>query len=85
MAVRKNDPNETREAAPTDGGGDSGDDAGQKQVQSAMDQEQEQGFRGIKVDPTPDSHYTVEGVTSGKPTPETDADAAAAAKKGAGL
>jgi hypothetical protein len=74
MAARKNDPNETREAAPTDGGGDSGDDAGQ-----------EQGFRGVKVDPTPDSHYTVEGVTSGKPTPETDADAAAAAKKGAGL
>jgi hypothetical protein len=27
----------------------------------------------------------VAGVTSGKPTPETDADAAAAAKKGAGL
>jgi hypothetical protein len=82
MAVRKNDPNETREAAPTDGGGDG---AGQKQVQSAMDQEQAQGFRGVKVDPTPDEHYTVAGVTSGKPTPETDADAAAEAKKGAGL
>jgi hypothetical protein len=83
MAARKNDPNEIREAAPP-GGGDDGD-AGQKQDQSAMDQEQEQGFRGIKVDPTPDEHYTVAGVTSGKPTPETDADAAAAAKKGAGL
>jgi hypothetical protein len=84
MAARKNDPNETREATPTDGGDDGGD-AGQTQVQSAMDQEQAQGFRGAKVDPTPDSHYTVEGVTSGKPTPETDADAAVAAKKGAGL
>jgi hypothetical protein len=83
MAARKNDPSETTEAAPTDGGGDG--DAGQKQAQSAMDQEQAQGFRGAKVDPTPDEHYTMAGVTSGKPTPETDADAAADAKKGAGL
>lgn len=30
------------------------------------------GYFGVKVDPTPDEHYTVDGVTSGKPTPETD-------------
>lgn len=38
--------------------------------------ETEQGFRGVRVDPTPLEHYTVAGVLAGKPTPETDADAA---------
>jgi hypothetical protein len=50
-------------------------DAGAEQVQETMDAEQEQGFRGVKTDPTPDEHYTVAGVTAGKPTPETDPDA----------
>lgn len=48
-------------------------------LQDAVDQAQEQGFVGVKVDPTPDEHYTVAGVTSGKPTPETDAEAKAEA------
>lgn len=48
-------------------------------LQDAVDQAQEQGFVGVKVDPTPDEHYTVAGVTSGKPTPETDAEANAEA------
>lgn len=39
---------------------------------SAVLQEQAQGFRGIEVDPTPNENYTVAGVTSGAPTPETD-------------
>ncbi len=47
----------------------------EKQVQEAVDVETEQGFRGIEVDPTPNENYTVKGVTSGKPTPETDAKA----------
>jgi hypothetical protein len=34
--------------------------------------ERAQGFRGTGVDSTPNEHYTVAGVTSGKPTPETD-------------
>lgn len=34
--------------------------------------EEEQGFRGTEVDPTPNENYTVAGVTSGAPTPETD-------------
>ena len=40
--------------------------------QKVVDQEEEQGYRGVKVDPTPDEHYTVAGVIAGKPTPETD-------------
>jgi len=45
--------------------------APEKQVQQAVDKELEQGFRGVKVDETPNSHYTVAGVLAGKPTPET--------------
>lgn len=43
-------------------------------VQAVVDKETEQGFRGIKVDPTPNEHYTVAGVSAEKPTPETDPD-----------
>lgn len=39
----------------------------------------DQGFFGQKADPTPNDNYTVAGVTSGKPTPETDKDTAAKA------
>ncbi len=62
---------------------DASADAGQAQVQAQMDTATEQGYHGIKVDPTPDAHYTVEGVTSGKPTPETDPALAAQAKASA--
>jgi hypothetical protein len=48
------------------------DDLGQAEVQQRVDQETEQGFAGVTTDPTPNEHYTVAGVTSGKPTPETD-------------
>lgn len=47
-------------------------DAGQDQVDAIVDQELEQGFRGQKVDPTPNENYTVAGVLAGKPTPETE-------------
>ena len=46
-------------------------DAGAAQVQATVEEELEQGFRGTAVDPTPNENYTVEGVTSGAPTPET--------------
>lgn len=59
--------------------------AGQDQVQAKVDEETEQGFRGDKVDPTPDSHYSVAGVTAGKPTPETDEKAAAKADEASGV
>ena len=49
-------------------------------IQEAMDAEQEQGFRGTKVDPTPNHAYTVAGVTEGEPTPETDPALRAAAR-----
>lgn len=57
------------------------DDGGASEVQEKVDEEQEQGFRGARVDPTPLENYTLEGVTSGKPTPETDEDAAAKARE----
>jgi hypothetical protein len=53
-------------------------DPAQKQV----DVETEQGFRGVEVDQTPNEAYTLQGVTSGQATPETDADAAAKAQEG---
>jgi len=58
-------------------------DAGQKQAQDKVDEETEQGFRGTKVDPTPDANYSVAGVTKGAPTPETDEGAAAKADEAA--
>jgi hypothetical protein len=51
-------------------------DLGVDQVQAAMDEETGQGFRGKKVDPTPNEHYTVAGVTKGLPTPENDPEQA---------
>lgn len=55
-------------------------DAGEAEVQDRVDQETEQGFRGTEADPTPNENYTVDGVTSGKPTPETDAKQAEKAR-----
>lgn len=55
------------------------DDAGEAEVQERKDAEEEQGFVGVKVDPTPNENYTLKGVTSGKPTPETDPKLAAEA------
>jgi len=51
------------------------------QAQEVMDQETEQGFRGIEVDPTPNENYTLAGQNAGKPTPETDEDAREEARK----
>lgn len=51
------------------------------QVADAIAQETSQGFRGVEVDPTPNENYTLAGVTSDAPTPETDVDAAEAARK----
>lgn len=59
------------------------DDGGAAEVQAKVDAENEQGFRGTRVDPTPLENYTLSGVTSGKPTPETDEKAAAEARAAA--
>lgn len=48
---------------------------GSDEVKAAMDRATETGLFGVEVDPTPNEHYSVAGVTDGKPTPETDADA----------
>jgi hypothetical protein len=68
----KNQPVEQR-------GLEKGKDLGGDEVQQRMDRETAQGFSGVNVDPTPDENYTVAGVTSGAPTPETDPQAAAEA------
>ena len=54
-------------------------DAGQRQLQSRADQVALAGVIGTKRDPTPESAYTLAGVTSGEPTPESDPAAAALA------
>lgn len=96
MATKKADgaqsPDETQaieytrlNAAPVDGPMPANGDLGAGEVQALMDEEQEQGFRGVEVDPTPNENYTVAGVTSGAPTPETDAAAAEEARRAAGF
>jgi hypothetical protein len=50
-------------------------------IQKQVEQDEARGFRGVEVDPTPNENYTIAGVTSGAPTPETDDDAAEAARK----
>jgi hypothetical protein len=56
-----------------------------KDVESgtALGSEQVQAFRGAVPDPTPNENYTVAGVTRGAPTPETDADLQAEARRAA--
>jgi hypothetical protein len=53
---------------------------GNEEVQGKTDEAEEKGYIGTVPDPTPNENYTVEGVTSGKPTPETDPDLAAEAR-----
>lgn len=54
-------------------------------IEDRVNQEQEQGFRGTEVDSTPNENYTVAGVTSGAPTPETDVESAKAVRKDTGI
>ena len=48
-----------------------------KEIQQKVDAAEEKGYLGVSPDPTPRENYTVAGVTSGKPTPETDEQARA--------
>jgi hypothetical protein len=52
----------------------SADDLGRAEVQKNVDEGDAKGFYGEEVDETPNENYTVDGVTSGKPTPETTSD-----------
>jgi hypothetical protein len=54
---------------------------GNAEVQAKVDKENAQGFRGTEVDPTPNANYSVSGVISSAPTPETDAGAANTARE----
>ena len=42
------------------------DDSGQRQIQEHFDHDHGQGCSGVKVDPAPNSTYTVAGVTATK-------------------
>lgn len=48
------------------------EDAGQAEVQAKFDEANDKGYFGTTPDETPNENYTLQGVTSGKPTPETD-------------
>lgn len=50
----------------------SSDDLGASEVQAAFDEASEKGYFGHSPDETPRENYTLKGVTSGKPTPETE-------------
>lgn len=50
-------------------------------VQAQADADIARGYRGVEVDPTPNEAYSVAGVTSGAPTPETDDDQAEEARR----
>lgn len=60
------------------------DQSGAEQVTEKLNKEQGQGYRGAVPDPTPNENYTVAGVTSGKPTPETDEKLRAKAREASG-
>ncbi len=48
------------------------DEVGAAEVQAKSDEASAQGYFGETVDKTPRENYTLGGVTSGKPTPETE-------------
>lgn len=81
MANRREQPTDTVSTQQAEKGAE----RGSAEVQDKVDVETEQGFRGVETDPTPNENYTVQGVTKGAPTPETDAgtaDEAAAHARG---
>jgi len=51
-----------------------------QRLQKDADAVSKQGFYGVEVDVTPNTAYTVAGVTSGEATPETSLEAADAAR-----
>lgn len=58
---------------------------GNAEIQAKVDKENAQGFRGIETDSTPNANYTVSGVVSGAPTPETDVESAKKVRDESGL
>lgn len=72
-----------KDAAGTRSKGPDGD-LGAAEVQERVDEAEEQGFLGVKVDPTPNENYSMQ-TPPDAPTPETDADAAAKAREATGI
>lgn len=74
MAIStKNDhPENSPEGQKAKADAEKADSANADSVQAKVDRETEQGFRGLEVDSTPNEAYTLAGVASGMPTPETD-------------
>ena len=68
MAAQKDNPEKVADQAVSE-------------VQKTVDAENDKGYRGVTVDPTPRENYTVAGVTAGLPTPETDEKLAAEARR----
>lgn len=50
----------------------SSDDLGASEVQARFDEANDKGYFGETPDATPNEAYTLKGVTSGQPTPETE-------------
>jgi hypothetical protein len=80
VATRREHPESTPAGTAAKADAEQADAAVAGQVQEAVDVETAQGFRGVEVDPTPNENYTLAGVVEGKPTPETDPEAAEAAR-----
>ena len=68
MTDKKNDVEKSSTSDP---------DAASEAVQEIVDKENEQGYSGVAVDPTPNENYTLAGVVDNKPTPETHPEQAA--------
>lgn len=66
----------TRTAAPKPADETPKVEAAAQAAADVMEDITDAGHFGESTDPTPNENYTVGGVTSGKPTPETDPDAA---------
>lgn len=79
MATRKDHPETSPEGQAAKAQAEA-NAPGAAEVQHAMDKATEQGFIGVEVDQTPNDAYTVAGVTSGAPTPETDEEQARKAR-----
>lgn len=64
---------DTRRTAKADNDQLSGDaKAAVGDVDEKMNEAADKGYFGYSPDPTPPENYTLQGVTSGKPTPETE-------------
>lgn len=70
---------ESKKTPPTSAGPDKPEaaskapgDSGAAEIQARFDKANAKGYFGETPDETPNENYTLKGVTSGKPTPETE-------------